>query len=172
MADCRQQKEQQRLATELCDVAEPSNEEVRVAEGTNEAQEREARLARPPLRQTIAAVDDIMLLKAVNSYRPWPAAVGTSKGIMKVFEDIAIHRLLDESFGMKNSGTAMRTRFTNLENIVTLVNDWDDKEAQREKEQTAKQKGTERSGELLRQLAMGEIASEENDNRFEGDISE
>ncbi|GMG17391.1 unnamed protein product [Phytophthora fragariaefolia] len=102
MADSRQHDEQRRLATELGNVVEPTNEGVQVAEGANEAQEREARLGRPPLRQKFAAVDDIVLLKAVNTFRPWTAAVGTSKGIMKVFEDIAIHCQLDESFGLKS----------------------------------------------------------------------
>ncbi|GMF55205.1 unnamed protein product [Phytophthora fragariaefolia] len=170
------------------------------SEDSQLSREIEAWLGRPPLRQKFAAVDDIVLLKAVNTFRPWTAAVGTSKGIMKVFEDIAIHCQLDESFGLKKPGTAMRTRFTNLvnqyktdqcqsmrksgtveeyaereillENIVTLMNDWDDKEAQRKKEQTVKQKGIESSGELLRRLAKGEIVSEEDDNRSEGDISE
>ncbi|EEY68976.1 uncharacterized protein PITG_05131 [Phytophthora infestans T30-4] len=96
---------------------------------------------------------------------------------MKVFDDIAIHCRLEQSFGLKKPGTAMRTRFTNLvnqykadqcqsmrksgtteeyaerevllQNIVTLMNDWEDKEAQRKEEQTAKQRGIERSGELL-----------------------
>ncbi|KAI9979496.1 hypothetical protein PInf_029362 [Phytophthora infestans] len=127
-----------------------------------ETQEREELLARPALRQKFAAVDDIVLLKAVNTFRPWTAAVGTSKGIMKVFDDIAIHCRLEQSFGLKKPGTAMRTRFTNLvnqykadqcqsmrksgtteeyaerevllQNIVTLMNDWEDKEAQRKEE--------------------------------------
>ncbi|OWY94698.1 hypothetical protein PHMEG_00035499 [Phytophthora megakarya] len=115
---------------------------------------------------------------------------------MKVFDDIAIQCRLDESFGLKKPGTAVRTRFTNLvsqyktdqcqsmrksgtveqyaerevllQNIVTLMADWEDKEAQRKQEQSAKQRGIESSGELLRRLAMGEIASGEEDYLFVG----
>ncbi|ETK83396.1 hypothetical protein F441_11627 [Phytophthora nicotianae CJ01A1] len=57
----------------------------------NQAQEKEALLARPSSRQKFASDHDIVLLKAMNTVRPWTAAVGTSKGIMKVFDDIAIH---------------------------------------------------------------------------------
>ncbi|KAF4148901.1 hypothetical protein GN958_ATG01915 [Phytophthora infestans] len=138
-----QREKQQRLPRRAADSAAEEKE----------TQEREEQLARPALRQKFAAVDDIVLLKAVNTFRPWAAAVGTSKGIMKVFDDIAIHCRLDQSFGLKKPGTAMRTHFTNLK----------DKEAQRKEEQTAKQRGIERSGELLRSLAMGEIASDEEE---------
>eukprot|EP00644_Phytophthora_capsici_P014515 jgi/Phyca11/124712/e_gw1.54.333.1 len=102
---------------------------------------------------------------------------------MKVFDDIAVHCRLDEAFGLKKPGTAMRTRFTNLvsqfktdqcqsmrksgtveeyaerevllQDIVSQMDDWTDKDAQRKEEQTAKQRGIEESGVLLRRLAMG-----------------
>ncbi|KAI9984537.1 hypothetical protein PInf_005895 [Phytophthora infestans] len=181
MSSSSQREEPQRLPRRAADCAAEEKE----------TQEREELLARPALRQKFAAVDDIVLLKAVNTFRPWTATVGTSKGIMKVFDDIAIHCRLEQSFGLKKPGTAMRTRFTNLvnqykadqcqsmrksgtteeyaerevllQNIVTLMNDWEDKEAQRKEEQTAKQRGIERSGELLRSLAMGEIAFDEEE---------
>lgn len=40
-------------------------------------------------RKKFAAKDDVILLRAVNSFCPWKAPIGTSNGIMKVFEDIA-----------------------------------------------------------------------------------
>ncbi|KAG1699179.1 hypothetical protein DVH05_014096 [Phytophthora capsici] len=181
MSSSSQREKQQRLPMRAADCAAEAKE----------TQEREELLARPALRQKFAAVNDIVLLKAVNTFRPWTAVVGTSKGIMKVFDDIAIHCRFDPSFGLKKPGTTMRTRFTNLvnqykagqcqsmrksgtteeyaerevllQNIVTLMNDWEDKEAQRKEEQMAKQRGIERSGELLRSLAMGEIASDEEE---------
>ncbi|KAF4140195.1 hypothetical protein GN958_ATG10628, partial [Phytophthora infestans] len=107
------------------------------------------------------------------------AAVGRSKGIMKVFDDIAIHRCLDQSFGLKKPGTAMRTRFTNrvtqyktdqcqsMRKSGTVEEYAERKilhqnEAQRKEDQAYKQRGIVHSGELLRSLAMGEIASEKS----------
>ncbi|KAI9996246.1 hypothetical protein PInf_013629 [Phytophthora infestans] len=186
MSTTGQRDDQHRPPRGVDNSAEEMGEEI-------QAQEKEALLARPASRQKFAAVDDIVLVKAVNTFRPWTTAVGTSKGIMKVFDDIAIHCRFDKSFGLKKPGAAIRTRFTNLvtqyktdqcqsmqgsgtveeyaeremlpQNIVALMNGWEDKGAQRKENQTAKQRGIERSGELLRSLAMGEIASEEADRQ-------
>ncbi|ETI29733.1 hypothetical protein F443_23153 [Phytophthora nicotianae P1569] len=117
MSTTGQRDDQHRLPRGVDTSAEEMGEE-------NQAQEKEALLARPSSRQKFASDHDIVLLKAMNT----------------------VHK----SFGLKKPGTAMRTRFTNLVNqlLVALMNDWEDKEAQRKEEQTAKQRGIERSGEL------------------------
>ncbi|GMF53259.1 unnamed protein product [Phytophthora fragariaefolia] len=69
---------------------------------------------RPAVRQKFAAVDNIVLLKAVNLYRHWTAPAGTSNGIMNVLNQIAVHCRLDPAFGLKNQGPEMRTRFNTL----------------------------------------------------------
>ncbi|EEY54826.1 uncharacterized protein PITG_08385 [Phytophthora infestans T30-4] len=83
---------------------------------------------------------------------------------MKVFDDIAIHCRLEQSFGLKKPGTAMRTRFTNLVNQYKA----DQCQSMRKSGTTEEyaereQRGIERSGELLRSLAMGEIAFDEEE---------
>jgi hypothetical protein len=121
---------------------------------------------RPPLRQKFAAVDDIVLLKAVKFFRPWTAPVGTSNGIMKAFDDTVLHCRSDPAFGLKKPGTAVRTRFTTrvnqyranqcqsmrksgtveeyevrevlLQNIVTLMDDLKDVEDGKKEERSAK----------------------------------
>ncbi|KAF4128619.1 hypothetical protein GN958_ATG22178, partial [Phytophthora infestans] len=136
----------------------------------NQVQEKEALLARPVLRQKFAAVGDIVLLKAVNTFRPWTAAVGTSKGIMKDFDDInrLDKRSLEQQCALALQISLLSTGQTSVNRCgnqgqwrIALMNDWEDKEAQRKEDQTAKQHRIECSGELLRSLAMGEIASEE-----------
>eukprot|EP00644_Phytophthora_capsici_P016161 jgi/Phyca11/115312/e_gw1.28.236.1 len=47
------------------------------------------------------------------------------------------------------------------------MDDWTDKDAQRKEEQTAKQRGIEESGVLLRRLAMGEIRLEKKISKRE-----
>jgi hypothetical protein len=52
------------------------------------------------VRKKFAAVDDVVLLRVVNAFRPWRAPAGTSKGIMKVFDDIALHCAKNKNFGV------------------------------------------------------------------------
>ncbi|KAE8990115.1 hypothetical protein PF004_g15793 [Phytophthora fragariae] len=67
-----------------------------------------------PLRKKFAAMDDIVLLRAVHAFRPWRVPVGTSNGIMKVFEDIAVQCGANPEFGVDKPGAALRTRFRTL----------------------------------------------------------
>jgi hypothetical protein len=69
---------------------------------------------RKPLRQKFAAVDDVVLLRVVNAFRPWRAPVGTANCIMKVFEDIAVHCGASPEFGVDKPDIALRTRFATL----------------------------------------------------------
>ncbi|KAH9150430.1 hypothetical protein LEN26_004084 [Aphanomyces euteiches] len=61
-----------------------------------------------------ATVDDVILLQVVNAFRPWRAPAGTASGIMKVFDDIAVHCAKQKNFGVKKNGPALRTRFPTL----------------------------------------------------------
>lgn len=65
-------------------------------------------------RKRFATIDHVILLRAVNAFRPWQAAVGTSNGITKVFDDIAAHCEADPSFKVVKRGPAIKTRFTAL----------------------------------------------------------
>ncbi|GMF64003.1 unnamed protein product [Phytophthora fragariaefolia] len=110
---------------------------------------------------------------------------------MNVFNQIAALCRLDPAFDLKKQGPAMRTRFNTLmsqfkadqcqsmrksgtveeyeerevllQNILNQIQDWNDKEAEEKERKTAKQRGIESSGALLRRLAMGEVAEDDDD---------
>ncbi|CAK5129168.1 unnamed protein product, partial [Aphanomyces euteiches] len=65
----------------------------------------------PSASRQFAAVDGVILLQVFNAFCPWRAPAGTARGIMKVFDDIAIHCAKHKNFGVKKNGPALRTRF-------------------------------------------------------------
>lgn len=147
-------------------------------------------------RKKFAAIDDVVLLRAVNAYRPWRAPVGTSNRIMKVFDDIAAQCEADPEFMVDKQGAALRTRFNTLvreykykndqcrsmrksgtveqyeererllQDIIAQMGDWQEQINAEKGGRDAKQQAIESSGELLRRLAMGEL---DDDSKSEGD---
>jgi hypothetical protein len=135
-------------------------------------------------RKKFAPADDVVLLRVVNSMRPWQAPIGTSNGIMKMFADIADACKQDPKFRVEKTGTALRTRFLSLVNqykidqcrslrqsgtvedykereillqdIVTQMDDWQEKRNEEKELVKSKQSGIESSGEVMRRLAMDE----------------
>ncbi|KAF4147629.1 hypothetical protein GN958_ATG03181 [Phytophthora infestans] len=149
-------------------------------------------------RKKFAAVDDVVLLRAVNAFQPWRAPVGTAKGIMKVFDDIAVHCGADPEIGVNKRGTALCTRFITLLrefkrdqcqsmrrsgfveqfgerdrlllDIIAQADDWNEKLEATNKIKEAKQVGIESSGELMRRLAMNEsVAGDDDDENDDGE---
>ncbi|KAI9988052.1 hypothetical protein PInf_024312 [Phytophthora infestans] len=135
----------------------------------------------PASRKKFAAVEDAVLLRAFNAFQPWRPPVGTAKGIMKVFDDIAVYCGADTEFGVNKRGAALRTRFATLLreskrdrcqsmrksgaverfgerdrlllDIIAQTDDWNEKLETTNKIKEAKQVGIESSGELMWRLA-------------------
>ncbi|GMF48962.1 unnamed protein product [Phytophthora fragariaefolia] len=70
--------------------------------------------AKKAVRQKFVAINDVVLLRAVNAFQPWRAPAGTANEILKVFEDIAVHCGADPDFGVGKPGLALCTRFSTL----------------------------------------------------------
>ncbi|OWY96903.1 hypothetical protein PHMEG_00032708 [Phytophthora megakarya] len=51
-----------------------------------------------------------------------------------------------------------------LQDIITLMNDWKEKDAERKEEKSARQRGIESSGALLRRLATRDFEPEDSDS--------
>ncbi|KAF4149860.1 hypothetical protein GN958_ATG00949 [Phytophthora infestans] len=151
----------------------------------------------PASRKKFAAVDDVVLLRAVNAFQPWRAPVGTAKEIMKVFDDIAVHCGAHPEIGVNKRGTALCTRFITLLrelkrdqcqsmrrsgfveqfgerdrlllDIIAQTDDWNEKLEATNKIKEAKQVGIESSGELMRRLAMNESVAGDDDDENDDD---
>ncbi|RLN44116.1 hypothetical protein BBJ28_00027180 [Nothophytophthora sp. Chile5] len=147
-------------------------------------------------RKKSAAIDDVVLLRAVNAFRPWRAPIGTSNGIMKVFNDIDAQCKADPELMVSKQGATLRTRFSTLvreykndqrrsmhkpgtveqykkrecllQDIIAQMGDWQEQINAKKGDRDAKQQAIESSGELLRRLAMGEL---EDDSKSEEDES-
>ncbi|KAG3137678.1 hypothetical protein PC128_g25706 [Phytophthora cactorum] len=98
-----------------------------------------------PTRKKFAGVADVVLLRAVSTFRSWRAPVGTANGIMKVFEDIAVHCDADPEFVS-----------------TSRTNDWDEKIEADNRIKQANQQPMESSGELMRRLAMNEASDDDS----------
>ncbi|KAI9979722.1 hypothetical protein PInf_028016 [Phytophthora infestans] len=123
----------------------------------------------PASRKKFAAVDDVVLLRAVNAFQPWRAPVGTAKGIMKVFDDIAVHCGADPEIGV-NKREQFGERDRLLLDIIAQTDDWNEKLEATNKIKEAKQVGTESSGELMRRLAMNKsVAGDDDDENDDGE---
>ncbi|KAG9404699.1 hypothetical protein AC1031_004907 [Aphanomyces cochlioides] len=127
------------------------------------------------IRKKFAAVDDVVLLQVVNAFRPWRAPAGTSRGIMKVFDDIAAHCAKHKLFGvkkwprpthssdqcklMRQSGTTeeFNEREMLLQEIVSQIDDWNEHVQQEKLQKSAKAMALLKSGEVLKRLAMDEL---------------
>ncbi|GMF47470.1 unnamed protein product [Phytophthora fragariaefolia] len=140
--------------------------------------------AKKAVRQKFVAINDVVLLRAVNAFQPWRAPAGTANGILKVFEDIAVHCGADPDFGVDKPGLALSTRFSTLVinfnrdqcrsmrrsgtveqyqegdrlllDILSQTKDWEEKVAVENKIKDAKQQAIESSSALMRRLAMSE----------------
>ncbi|KAI9997420.1 hypothetical protein PInf_001226 [Phytophthora infestans] len=92
-------------------------------------------------RKKFAAVDDVVLLRAVNAFQPWRAPV--------------------EQFGE-------RDRL--LLDIIAQTDDWNENLEATNKIKEAKQVGIESSGELMRRLAVNEsVAGDDDDENDDGE---
>ncbi|ETL94178.1 hypothetical protein L917_07808, partial [Phytophthora nicotianae] len=179
-----------------CSMIQDAMEDAFINESVPSSAEKKQ--LRHAIRKKFAAVDDVVLLRAVNAFRPWRAPVGTSNGIMKVFEDIAFQCGADPDFGVDKPGVALRTRFGTLMkefkrdqcrsmrksgtveqyeerdrllvDITTQVDDWNTKVTADNKVKEAKQLAIENSGDLMRRIAMNEI-DEDDTNTEDDDIS-
>ncbi|GMF44065.1 unnamed protein product [Phytophthora lilii] len=142
----------------------------------------------PPVRKNFTALDDLILLRAVNMMKPWEAPKGTLNGIMKSFEKIACTCQKMNGFVQDKPGTALRTRFDKLvrqhrdaevvakrasgnveeynkryrllQDIITRMDDWNQRREDEKSLERAKSDGIEASGALMRRLAMGELEQE------------
>ncbi|KAF4145682.1 hypothetical protein GN958_ATG05127 [Phytophthora infestans] len=135
----------------------------------------------PASRKKFAAVDDVVLLRAVNAFQPWRAPVGTAKEIMKVFDDIAVHcgahteigvNKRDQCQSMRRSGFVEQfgERDRLLLDIIAQTDDWNEKLEATNKIKEAKQVGIESSGELVRRLAVNEsVAGDDDDENDDGE---
>ncbi|KAG1707045.1 hypothetical protein DVH05_026262 [Phytophthora capsici] len=141
-----------------------------------------------PARKNFTTADDLILLRAVNTIKPWESAKGTANGIMKSFDKIADICNEMAGFVRDKQGPALRTRFDKLirqhrdaqvvsrrssgtteeynerdellQDIVTRMDDWKERQDSEKQLQRAKDNGIEASGVLMRRLAMGELAEE------------
>ncbi|KAG9399652.1 hypothetical protein AC1031_011465 [Aphanomyces cochlioides] len=139
------------------------------------------------IRKKFATVDDVVLLQVVNAFRPWRAPAGTSRGIMKVFDDIAAHCAKHKLFGVNkwprpthsfhHAGEGFQKRPVQIDvsEIVSQIDDWNEHLQQEKLQKSEKAMALLKSGEVLKRLAMDEIdnddANDDDDVDFE-DVEE
>ncbi|GMG15152.1 unnamed protein product [Phytophthora fragariaefolia] len=149
------------------------------------------------MRKNFTAADDLVLLRAVNTVKPWEAAKGTTNGIMKSFERIAEIFNGVDGFVPDKQGPALRTRFDKLlrqyhdaevvsrrasgtveeynerdvllQDIDTCMNDWKELRENEKQLQQAKHDGIEPYGALMLRLAMQELGDELQGDSYSGD---
>ncbi|KAG3144364.1 hypothetical protein PC128_g24416 [Phytophthora cactorum] len=123
-------------------------------------------------RKNFTMADDLTL-RCVNLVRSWEATMGTANGIMKAFDVIEDKGRAVEDF-VKKDGPALPTRFDRLVHILredqhksmrSSGASEQEKSEEAKARERAKMQGIDSSGELMRRLAMGELADE-------GDVDE
>ncbi|KAE9034934.1 hypothetical protein PR001_g9531, partial [Phytophthora rubi] len=139
-------------------------------------------------RKNFTAGDDLILLRAANTVKPWEAPYGTANGVMKCFDQIARVCSDTPTFVKEKPGTSLRTRFDKLvkqfreaerasrrasgtseeyeerdvllQDIVQRMDGWKSLREEEKQYERAKRDGIEASGALMRRLAMGELEDE------------
>ncbi|KAE9282570.1 hypothetical protein PR003_g27373 [Phytophthora rubi] len=148
-------------------------------------------------RKNFTAGDDLILLRAANTVKPWEAPYGTANGVMKCFDQIARMCSDTPTFVKEKPGTSLRTRFDKLvkqfreaerasrrasgtseeyeerdvllQDIVQRMDGWKSLREEEKQYERAKRDGIEASGALMRRLAMGELEDELHADSQSGD---
>eukprot|EP00644_Phytophthora_capsici_P003717 jgi/Phyca11/38983/gw1.82.98.1 len=127
-----------------------------------------------PARKNFTTADDLILLRAVNTIKPWESAkdiCNEMAGFVRDKQGPALRTRFDKLIrqhrdaqvvSRRSSGTTeeYNERDELLQDIVTRMDDWKERQDSEKQLQRAKDNGIEASGVLMRRLAMGELAEE------------